>query len=44
MDSSTSEVRKNYLFMLKQLGSSFFFGIVSILIVMVNKTVLTVHK
>ncbi len=35
---------KAFTFMMKQLGSSVLFGIISILIVMVNKTVLTVHK
>ncbi len=36
--------RASYSIMMKQLGASLLFGIISILIVMVNKTVLTVHK
>lgn len=45
MATTAEEVTKrNYRKMLKQLGASAFFGIVSVLIVMINKTVLTVHK
>ena len=36
--------RERYVLMMKQVGASAFFGIVSILIVMVNKTVLTTYQ
>lgn len=36
--------RERYVLMMKQIGASVFFGVISILIVMVNKTVLTTYQ
>ena len=41
-DSPAAHAR--YIIMMKQVGASVFFGVTSILIVMVNKTVLTTYK
>ena len=44
MATETPAAHAKYIMMMKQVGASVFFGVTSILIVMVNKTVLTSYK
>ena len=42
--AETPAAQARYIRMMKQVGASVFFGVTSILIVMVNKAVLTTYK
>ena len=44
MTRETPAARARYIMMMKQVGASVFFGVTSIVIVMVNKAVLTTYK